>query len=317
MCKLSIIIPVYFNADTLEPLYYDLKEKVLTKLSDYEIIFVDDGSTDNSYEIIQQLAKEDCNVKSIKLSRNFGEHAAILAGLLNCSGDCAITKQADMQEDSELILTMFDKYKEGNKVVIAARKERKEKLHIKFFANIYYWLIRKTTFNNMPKGGFDCFLIDRQVIEILRNLDEKNSSLTLQILWVGFTPAIVNFTRKERIAGKSKWTLKKKAKLVVDSLTSFSSYPIKLVSYIGFLSFIFSTLAGIYFIFDQLAYSKNIIGWTSTIVIILMAFGIIMLTLGILGEYIWRILEDTRKRPTYIIDEDSSQKNKNENLKIQ
>ena len=222
-----------------------------------------------------------------------------------------------MQEDSELILTMFDKYKEGNKVVIAARKERKEKLHIKFFANIYYWLIRKTTFNNMPKGGFDCFLIDRQVIEILRNLDEKNSSLTLQILWVGFTPAIVNFTRKERIAGKSKWTLKKKAKLVVDSLTSFSSYPIKLVSYIGFLSFIFSTLAGIYFIFDQLAYSKNIIGWTSTIVIILMAFGIIMLTLGILGEYIWRILEDTRKRPPYIIDEDSSQKNKNENLKIQ
>ena len=168
---------------------------------------------------------------------------------------------------------------------------------------MYYFIVRKFVFSNMPKGGFDCFLIDKQVIEVLRNLEEKNSSIMLQILWVGFRPKVIKFIRKSRKSGKSRWTINKKIKLVMDSMISFSQYPIKLVSYIGVLSCIVSCLGILYVIFSKLCFGEEIIGWTSTMAVILMAFGIIMFTLGILGQYMWRILEDTRNRPAYIIEE--------------
>ena len=140
MSKISIVVPVYYNSDTLMLLYEDMKEKILEKLGDYEIVFVDDGSGDNSWEIMNQIRDMDENVKCVRLSRNFGEHAAILAGLNECTGDCAVTKQADLQEDSELILEMYESYKKGNKVVLAVRKERDENAVKKFFANLYYTL---------------------------------------------------------------------------------------------------------------------------------------------------------------------------------
>ena len=193
MSKISIVVPVYWNSDTLMALYEDMKEKILHKLGDYEIVFVDDGSGDNSWEIMNQIKDMDSNVKLVKLSRNFGEHAAILAGLHYCTGDCAVTKQADLQEDSELILEMYDKWKEGNKVVMAIREDRDDPVIKKFFANMYYALVRKFIMKNMPEGGCDCYLIDRQVIEVIEMLDEKNSSLTLQVMWVGFKRADVYF----------------------------------------------------------------------------------------------------------------------------
>ena len=199
MSRLSIIVPVYWNSDTLMLLYEDMREKILHKLEDYEIVFVDDGSGDNSWEIMNQIREMDGHVKLVKLSRNFGEHAAILAGLSNCTGDCAVTKQADLQEDSELILEMYEKWKEGNKVVLAVRSDRDEGPIQKFFANLYYTLMRKLVIKDMPKGGFDCYLLDRQVIQVLMMLDEKNSALTLQVLWVGFKSDKVYFHRKARI----------------------------------------------------------------------------------------------------------------------
>ena len=208
MSKLSIIVPVYWNSDTLMLLYEDMKEKILHKLEDYEIVFVDDGSGDNSWEIMNQI--RDSKVRLVKLSRNFGEHSAILAGLSVCTGDCAVTKQADLQEDSELILDLYEKWKEGNKVVLAVRADRDEGAIQKFFANLYYTITRKLIMKNMPKGGFDCYLLDRQVIEVLLMLDEKNSALTLQVLWVGFKTEKVYFHRKAREIGESRWTLSKK-----------------------------------------------------------------------------------------------------------
>ena len=217
MSKLSIVIPVYYNSDTLELLYDDLKEKVLDKLEEYEIVFVDDGSGDNSWEIINKIAAMDKNVVATKLSRNFGEHAALLAGLSVCTGDCAVTKQADLQEDSTLILEMYESWKRGNKVVLAIRGSRDENAVKKFFAGCYYWLVRKTINKDMPQGGCDCYLVDRQVIKVLEMMDEKNSSLTLQVMWVGFKTEKIYFHRKDREVGKSRWTLGKKIKLVVDS----------------------------------------------------------------------------------------------------
>ena len=170
MKKISIVVPVYYNQDNLLPLYADLKEKVLTKLPEgieYELIFVDDGSKDNSYQVMKELAKIDSNIKTIRLSRNFGEHSAILAGLSQCTGDCAVRKAADLQEPSEMILDMIKKYIEGSKVVLAVRADRDEPVTQKAFSNLYAFLMRKLALHNMPKGGFDSFLIDRQVIEAI------------------------------------------------------------------------------------------------------------------------------------------------------
>ena len=303
MAKLSIIIPVYYNELNLQSLYIDLADKVLDKLEDYEIVMIDDGSGDKSWEEMQKLKLKDSRIKLIKLSRNFGSHAAILAGYLNCSGDCAVIKAADLQEPSEMILDMYQSWKKGNKVVLAVRQDREEGRMQKIFSNTYYWLVRKFALSNMPKGGFDCFLIDRKVIEVLRLLDEKNSAITLQILWSGFKTDEVYYVRKTREIGKSRWTLAKKIKLVIDSLMGFSYFPIKLISAIGAITFGASILAAIFLICSKFIMGVPVQGWTSIMVLILFAFGTNMLTLGVLGEYIWRSFDASRNRPPYIIEE--------------
>ena len=198
MSKISIVVPVYYNADTLGLLYEDMRKKILDKLGDYEIVFVDDGSGDDSWEVMNALRARDERIRCIKLSKNYGEHAALLAGLSACTGDCAVTKQADLQEDSSIILEMYESWKKGNKVVLAVRKERKENRLKVFFANLYYMLIRRMVNKNMPAGGCDCYLVDRKVIEVLERLDEKNSSLTLQVMWVGFRTDMIYFVRQDR-----------------------------------------------------------------------------------------------------------------------
>lgn len=303
MSRLSIIIPVYFNEDTLIPLYEDMKEVILQKLEDYEIVFVDDGSQDASWEIMNQLRIRDNHIKCVKLSRNFGEHAAILAGLHICTGDCAVTKQADLQEDSSIILEMYESWKKGNKVVLAVRKERDENALKKFFANMYYLIVRKMIDKNMPKGGCDCYLLDRQAIKVLESLDEKNSSLTLQVLWIGFKSEKIYFHRRDRKIGKSRWTFAKKFNLVMDSIMSFTYIPIRFMTICGFVLFLLSIIGAILTIIEKLTIGTPIEGYSSMMCVILFSSGIILLMLGILGEYIWRTLEAAKRRPPYIIDE--------------
>ena len=310
MKKISIIVPVYYNQDNLLPLYADLKEKVLTKLdTEYELIFVDDGSKDKSYEVMKDLAKVDKNIKLVKLSRNFGEHSALLAGLSQCTGDCAVRKAADLQEPSEVILEMIKKYKEGNKVVLAVRADREEPITQKAFSNLYAFLMRKLALHNMPKGGFDTFLIDRQVIDVVVKMQESNTSLMSQILWTGYETATVPYVRKKREIGKSRWTLSKKIKLVYDSLLSFSYFPIKLITTAGFLSFLIAIILLIVIIYKRVTGIIDVEGYTSIIMIMLMGFGIIMLSIGILGEYLWRTYDAARNRPPYIIEKGDKSEN--------
>ena len=213
MMKVSIVIPVYYNEDNLIPLYEDIKKKFINIIDfEYEIVMVNDGSKDKSYEVMQALARKDSNIKIVSLSRNFGSHAAILCGLEKCTGDCAIVKAADLQEPTELLLEMIDSWKKGNNVVLAVRQDREESFGTKLFANTYYWMVRKAALANMPKGGFDVYLLDRKVINVLLALDERNSALTGQILWSGFKTEEVPYVRLEREIGTSKWTLKKKIK---------------------------------------------------------------------------------------------------------
>jgi dolichol-phosphate mannosyltransferase len=303
MSKLSIIVPVYYNAETLENLYSDLQEKVFSKINEYEFIMVDDGSGDNSWVEMNKIANKDSNVKILKLSRNFGSHAACLAGLSVCTGDCATIKSADLQEPSEVILEMYERWEQGNKVVLAVRSDREEGFFQKLFANTYYSLIKKYAIENMPKTGFDCYLIDRKVIEVLKLLDENNSAITLQILWSGFKTDMVYYVRKKREIGKSRWTLAKKIKLVVDSLLSFSFIPIRFISVIGVLFSLISFIWALVVLFNKLLGGIAVQGWTTMMILLLFSSGLIMLTLGVLGEYIWRIMDSSRNRPVYIIDE--------------
>lgn len=302
MSKISIVVPVYYNEDTLMDLYQDMKAKILDVIGEYELVFVDDGSGDASWEIMNQIRELDENVRLVKLSRNFGEHAALLAGLSVCTGDCAVTKQADLQEDSSLILEMYDRWKQGSKVVLAVRRSRDESRVKIFFANLYYAMVRKFVNKNMPQGGCDCYLVDRKVIEVLERLDEKNSSLTLQVLWVGFKTDQVYFDRRDREKGKSRWTFAKKFKLVMDSMMSFSYMPVRFMTYIGVVFDIFAFLLLISVLVEYFTKGVPIIGWASIMCVILLSSGLILSMLGILGEYLWRTLDASRERPTFIID---------------
>ena len=305
MSKISIVVPVYYNEDTLMDLYEDMRSKILEQLGDYEIVPVDDGSGDKSWVVMNLIRERDSRVRLVKLSRNFGEHAALLAGLSVCTGDCAVTKQADLQEDSGLILEMYDSWKRGNKVVLAVRRSRDESRVKIFFANLYYALVRKFVNKNMPAGGCDCYLIDRRVIEVLERLDEKNSSLTLQVLWAGFQTDLVYFDRKDREKGKSRWTLAKKCKLVMDSMMSFSYVPIRFMSMVGVLFNIGAAILFVSVLVEYFTKGTPIAGWSSLMCVVLCSSGLILLMLGILGEYLWRTLDAARTRPPFIIDEET------------
>lgn len=302
--KLSIVIPVYYNEGNLRPLYEDIKEKIIDVIDyDYEIIMVDDGSRDESWKVMKELRELDEHIKLYHLSRNFGSHAAILCGLEHADGDCAVIKAADLQEPTELILEMVEAWKLGNNVVLAVRAGREEKLSQTFFADLYYKIVRATCLPDMPEKGFDIYLIDRKVISVLSELDEKNSALTGQILWSGFRTTVVPYVRQARTIGKSRWTLAKKIKLVMDTLFSFSTLPIKFVTEIGAVSFILAIILAIVELAAKLLGYITVRGWALLFIFELLSFGITMLSLGIMGEYLWRTFDATRKRPPYIIED--------------
>lgn len=302
--KLSIVIPVYYNEENLIPLYEDIKDKIYFHTeNEYEIVMVNDGSRDKSYEVMQSIAKNDNRIKIISLSRNFGSHAAVLCGLTHCTGDCAVVKAADLQEPTELLLEMLDKWKQGYNVVLATRESRDESHKQVFFANLYYSIVRKFALPNMPETGFDVYLVDRKVINVLASLDEKNSALTGQILWSGFKTAKVPYRRLAREIGTSKWTLRKKIGLVMNTLFSFSRVPIHAVSAIGLLSFIGAIIWAIVELVAKLAGKIEISGFTTLFIFQLLSFGITMSTLGILGSYLWRTFDASRNRPPYIIED--------------
>lgn len=301
--KISLVIPVYYNEDNLYPLYEDLKKKFIDKIDcDYEIIMVNDGSKDRSYDIICELAEKDPHIIPISLSRNFGSHAACLCGLENATGDCAVIKAADLQEPTELILDMIESWKSGNNVVLACREERHEDKLKVGFANLYYWLVRKTALPTMPKNGFDIYLLSRKVIDVIDKLDEKNSALTGQILWCGFKTGIVYYKRQARKIGTSKWTLKKKITLVSDTLFSFSTVPIRLLEIIGVLSFVIGIAWALVVFIAKITGNIPVSGYTTLFIFSLLSFGVTMLSLGILGEYLWRAFDASRNRPAYIIE---------------
>lgn len=305
MKTVSIVIPCYFNELNLLKTYKVLKEDVLDKRPDlqFEVICVDDGSKDNTLGVLKDLQALDSRIKIIKLSKNFGEFRAILAGLTHARGECMAVMSADLQDPPYLITEMIQAWESGEKVVIAARTDRKENWLKKLLAHTYYWFLRKLVIEDYPKYGFDFFLIDKQVAKILVDMKEKNSTIYVQLIWTGFKPKVIDYIREDREDGKSMWTYWKRINLFIDTFIVFSYKPIRLISGLGILMSIFGFISAIYFIFEKVFLHNDVAGWTSLVVAVLVLAGVQLIMLGIIGEYIWRNLDETRKRPVFIVDE--------------
>lgn len=304
MALISIVVPVYWNAGSLPTLKAEF-DKVAAQFPDYqfEYVFTDDGSGDDSYAVLQRLAAEDDRIRVVRLSRNFGSNAAILAGLTHAQGDCAVVISADLQDPPTLIPEMLQHWQSGTEVVLAARKNRDDPLLTRFFANLFNRMFRRFVFPDFPENGFDFMLIDRQVVDILVGLDEKNSYIFGQVMWVGFDRAVVYYDRQEREHGQSMWTFTKKIKYFIDAFSAFSYLPLRLASFMGFV------LAGLGFGYAAVVLLLSVFsgfeaqGWASTITVILLVGGTQLIIIGILGEYLWRTLDETRKRPAFIVRE--------------
>jgi glycosyltransferase involved in cell wall biosynthesis len=303
MTRLSIIVPVYFNGPTLMALHGELS-KVIDQLErvEAEMIFVDDGSGDNSFEILSSLTRLDARCKVVKLSRNHGSGIAVLAGLQSCSGNCAVIIAADLQDPPSLIPQMYKYWLEGFPAVLAVRDSREDPVTTKIFAAVFHRLIKRFAVTDYPAGGCDVALIDRRIIDALVKMQEKNSQLISQVLWTGYSRKLIYYKRQQRMVGKSRWTLSKKLKLLVDSFTAFSYFPLRLMSSMGFVIATAGFLYAILIICRRLFYGAVAEGWSSLMVVALMISGTLLISIGIIGEYLWRVLEEVRKRPAFFVE---------------
>jgi len=303
MKKFSIVIPVYFNELNIPHLVPRLKN-IQKKLSSYEFefIFVDDGSGDKSFELLVEEQKKDNCIKIIKLSRNFGSMSAIQAGLHYVTGDCVGIIAADLQEPPELFIEMITKWESGSKVVMACREDREGSCLQKLFASTYYYLLKKFALKDYPKGGFDLVVVDRQIVDELNRISEKNTNIMSLIFWLGHDRDSVSYVRQEREQGTSRWTLSKKIKLVIDSFVNFSHVPIRFISLVGFITALLSFTYNIYVLFLWCFSTIPVRGWASIVSVVTLLLGLIMIMLGIIGEYLCRILDESRKRPSYVVD---------------
>lgn len=308
--KLSFVIPVFRNEGSITPTYQKLYDLVQSLQLEYELIFVNDGSDDNSINELITLHEKDANVKVLSFSRNFGQVPAMIAGWKEVTGDAVVTMSADLQEPIELIAEMIAKWKSGNEIVICHRNDREDSF-IANNASLVFYKLMKYVNPKMPKGGFDFLLIDRKALDVLNQIDERNRFFQGDILWLGFNVAFIPYNRLKRTIGKSQWTLSKKLKYFLDGLLNTSYMPIRVMSLMGI---VFSLLGFIYAIviaYNRLMHNTPFDGWAPIMILILIIGGLIMLMLGIIGEYVWRTYDETRKRPIYIIKDKFVKNEKN------
>ena len=307
MDKISVVIPVYYNADVLSETHATLSS-VLGGHSakfDYEIIFVDDGSKDESYRVMQEIAARDPKAKLVKLSKNHGAYVAILSGMNFATGDAVVFLAADLQDPPELIPRMYDEWVLGNKrdLVLCVRQSRSDPFLSKLFSAAFYKIFRALVLPEYPKTGFDLCMINKQQAKILVDMDEKNSHLTVQIIWLGFGRRFLNYHRRERKHGKSRWSFFKRLKLAFDTFFGFSARPLRIASFIGMLTWVPAFLLALYVILRKILLDAPLFGIPALIAAIFVTGGLILLSIGIVGEYLWRNFDATRKRPTFIVEE--------------
>ncbi len=302
--KISIILPIFNEGENIKDLIFKIKEDV-KKNSDitYEIILIDDGSKDNSWELIKSLAKEDKNIKAIKFSRNFGKEYAIMAGLEHSKGDAVIVMDADGQHPPELITEMIKIWEnEGTEIVEGVKKEREREGILKRMGAYFFYKILKILSGFDLEGKSDFKLLDRKVVDYLLNLKERSLFFRGVTEWLGFKKNQIPFIPLERKQGKTKWSFIKILRYAIDNITSFSSTPLHFVTIAGLIFLFFSIFLGIQTLFMKFT-GKAVSGFTTVILLLLIIGSLLMISLGIIGEYIAKIYEEIKARPRYIVEE--------------
>lgn len=310
MKKITLLIPVY-NEEEVLPLLYTELCNVTNSLPDYEfeLLFVDDGSKDGSLNILRGLQLADPRVNYISFSRNFGKEAALIAGFDYASGDAVVILDADLQDPPELIPDMLKCWEEGYEDVYARRRAREGETWMKkFTSRVYYRLLQKMTKVPIQQDTGDFRLLDRRALEALKKLREKQRYTKGIFSWVGFNKKEILFDRKPRAAGKTKWNYLQLTNLALEGITSFSTAPLRLATIIGFFVSIFSIVYMFVILFKSLLWQDPVKGYPSMMVTILFLGGVQLICLGIVGEYVGRIFNETKNRPLYIIGEHNNEK---------
>ncbi|HEY2798389.1 MAG TPA: glycosyltransferase family 2 protein [Thermoanaerobaculia bacterium] len=303
----SVIVPVYFNAGSLPKLGERLRASASAASADFdvEVLFVDDGSGDASWERIEQIARDWPAARGVRLTRNFGSQMAIAAGLREAKGDAAAVLSADLQEPPELLPEMVEAWRRGATAVLAVRRSRPEGWTTRAAAGMYYGTLRRLALSEMPSGGFDCFLIGRPAIDFLTENREIHVSLPGLLVWGGFPTTLVPYDRVAREAGdgESRWTLAKRIKYFLDAVISFSYAPLRWMSVLGAVLAVLAFAYAIFLIVYKLVHGQPIQGWSSLMVALAFFSGVQLLSLGVLGEYVWRTLDAARSRKGFLVRE--------------
>lgn len=299
---ISIVAPAYNEQENIYPFYERVKKVLDDITNNWEIVCVNDGSIDKTLEILVKLNSKDNRVKVIDLSRNFGKEIALTAGLDNCKGDLIIPIDIDLQDPPELIPDMIKLWEEGNNVVYATRMRREgESLFKKSTAYMFYKFINKITSINIPRNTGDFRLIDRKVLDSLKELRETHRFMKGLFSWVGFNQVSLPYVREKRFAGNTKFNYWKLWNFAIEGITSFSIAPLKFATYFGFFVSLLSVIFAIYIISKTLIYGSDVPGYPSLMVTILFLGGIQLITIGLIGEYIGRIYNEVKQRPLYFL----------------
>lgn len=300
--KISFVIAVYQNAGAISKTYEKICSIFSKELAEhvYEIIFVDDGSKDGSLQEILSLKQQDANIKALTFTRNFGQMAAMLAGFKEATGDAIINISADLQDPVELIPQMVINWQQGSEIVICHRTDRSDSFSAKLYSNLAYGVLR-IALPQIPPGGFDFVLMDRKVMDTFNAIDVRHRFFQGDLLWTGYRTSFIPYVRLKRTIGKSQYNFGKKLKNFLDAVLDASYLPIRFISLAGLLTSALGLLYSISIVFSWLHGETPFAGWAPIMIAILMVGGLIMVMLGVIGEYVWRINEEVRKRPNYLI----------------
>jgi len=304
MKLLSFIIPVFRNQGSIYITCDKIKDLMSSDHSnlDFEILLVNDGSDDGSWNEIKDICSADSRIKALSFSRNFGQVPAIIAGAQHCKGDAAVIMSADLQDPISLISDMVISWKAASEIVICYRIDREDSILANLISAIFYKFM-KIANPTMPRGGFDFVLLDRAAINVFANLEERNRFFQGDILWMGFNIKFLPYKRLKRTIGKSQWSFGKKLKYFIDGSVNTSYLPIRFMSVAGTITAFVGFLYALFVVYARIVNQVPFKGYAPIVILLLVIGGMIMLMLGIIGEYLWRIYDETRKRPVYILKE--------------
>ena len=301
LLRVSVVVPVYNEQEILPELERRLADALAPY--DYEVTFVDDGSRDASLSMLLAFHQTNPRMKALSFSRNFGHQVAISAGIDHAAGDAVILMDGDLQDPPEVLPHFIDKWREGFEVVYAIRRRRKESLPKRMAYAAFYRILRKISYLNIPLDSGDFCLMDQKVVNVLKALPERTRFVRGLRTWAGYRQTGLEYERDRRHAGKPKYTFGKLLRLAYDGIVAFSDVPLRAAIYLGLGSAAAAFLGVLFVIYEKVTNYVPVVGWTSTIVILLFLGGLILTTLGIIGEYISRIYEEVKHRPLYIIRE--------------